>query len=139
MLRNKLVSYVKLLLAIVIGFGFSYFIGKEVFLGFTPKVNPFFAQNISLGIKENLSKILLAFKEKFNSNIAWNINNKQTNEYINNVLVNSLKPIGKGVEADTYENNSYIKYDLNKVEWIEKKLVKNDGTVVTIKVPKLNN
>jgi hypothetical protein len=129
----KIKFYSKIVLILVFVFFLSSFLGKNLFLSYTPKIRTSFFADIRNLIKVKTGIFLSYFNKPNNLAKTSSESNK---EQIYDNLMKNLKPVGKGVEAATYQNYSYIKVDPKKVEWTEIEIKNQDGTFRKINVPK---
>ena len=137
-LNNK---YLKIFLLLIAVFVISDFSIKNVFIAQSPKLNPFFAQNMIAKINNLWSKTIsfIAFKNvptqspAPSSVVAFNSNNVPKN--VVEALSAPLTKVSQGVYAGEKNGIKVFKIKLGELEYLEYTFTVN-GKEVKIKVPK---
>ncbi len=143
-LNNK---YLKLFLVLGVAFAISNFSIKNVFIAESPKLNPFFTQNMmakvnSLRLKTTNFIASINFNQKKSStDQVNNFNNSKptsftlTQQQITDALKAPLKKVSQGVYAGETDNIQVYEIRSNEIDYLEYTFNVN-GKEIKIKVPK---
>lgn len=143
---------IKIFLILIASFIISSFSINNIFLAKSPKINPFFAQNLIAKVKsfQSTTANFFAFKNIFPKNknfsnnnsaqkstssqpVAFNLNNAP--EEVIKALDTPLKKVSQGVYAGEKNNIQVYEVRMNEIDYLEYKFNVN-GKEVKIKVPK---
>ncbi len=131
-----------ILFTIILSFLISSFFIKNIFIANTPKINPFFASNISKKITLGYLSLKNKFGNRSINNIASNdkitpgtSNNFQATFDIGKSLSIPLNKISTGIYAGERDDIKVFKVKTDEVDWLEYTFVV-DGKEIKINVPK---
>lgn len=122
---------IRTLCAIIFGFGFSYLLVKDVFIGYSPQIRPNLPQYAYLRITDTVDSARIAFFGPKRSDLAGTPNRKE--------LASRLSQTAPGIRGSQYKNASYNIYDLNDVEWKVVGYTFSDGSRVRVRFPRNEN
>jgi len=135
---------IKLLLIMGAAYFVADFSGNNVFLANTPKVNPFFARNMTAKIRNNLSNgaNFVAGLNPFNRSALEserNTNNmpveRSFNQQVAEAINAPLAPLSQGVYAGEQEGVNVYEVRIGELEYLEHTFIIK-GKEVKIRVPK---
>lgn len=141
--------YYKKYLGFFIALIFSYFISnffvKNIFLSNSPKIRPNLGKYFLAKISNTKEKILgkLNFNLNFFSSNNYSYNNTSNDQIrrqqIMDSLKSSLKPITKGVKANSKDGYHYFEFKLDEIDWVKITYTLNNGKTITVQYPKGTN
>jgi len=148
----KLKLYIKPLLSLGVALGLAVLLGKSVFFVNTPTLNTIFFAKTKAKLNYYLSKLKSAVPSKNKTTTTAKNSEKTIDPTTGETIPSDTSTAGSqptvpsaekvseislpGIEGVSYENESFIQYQLDRVLW-EPVTVKNpDGTFKTVNIPK---
>ncbi|MBI4129870.1 hypothetical protein HY468_00990 [Candidatus Roizmanbacteria bacterium] len=130
--------YSKILIALVLALLTSQLLVREVFLGYSPALRPDIADRFvetALALI-NVDNYLAFFRGRENQTPLPLGAPTPTPNILDQLAAIPPRQIVKGVYAKETEDVAYTEIHYNEIEWVNYPYRRNDGTQVTIQVPR---